>query len=109
MMFNCCTGGVLPDMSAFANLEISAVYAYDAPVGDGTFCESLPGVASGQETLENALTDGEDPAKVFYTVYGRDQQGFAEALHDADTLEDAKKIADLIISKQKHLSETAVI
>jgi len=107
MMFNCCTGGQLPNMKQFLYLEIAAVYPYPDGKG-GTCCESFPGVAKGKEPLESFLPPGADKSLLFYTIYGIDNEGDTEALHDADTLEDAKSVTDLIAGEHKHLSETVV-
>lgn len=108
MQYNCCTDGKLPDMSQFQYLEIAAVYPY--PNGeDGTSCETFPGVGSGLIPLEDFLSPEEDKSMLFYTVYGRDSEGYAEALHDEDDLENAKVIAGLIAAEHKHLLETEIV
>ena len=108
MQYNCCTNGKLPDMSQFQYLEIAAVYPY--PNGeDGTSCEAFPGVASGLIPLEDFLSPEEDKSMLFYTVYGRDSEGYAEALHDECSLEVVKNIAGKITSQHKHLQPVVIL
>lgn len=70
----------------FVGLEISA--AYESPAGDE--CAALFGVASGKVKLTDVLPDGVPAEGVFYTIYGKDAGGFAEALDDAETLDKAE-------------------
>lgn len=94
--YNCCTYGILPDLSTAKHLEITAVAVVDLEDGT-THCETLFGVSSGVETYpeyENVMV---------YTVYFRDQHGYAEALHDADSLDHAKAIAQGIMSQHPQL------
>ncbi len=103
-MFNCCTNGLLPDLTDFQGLEINAVYTFKKPDSDETFCEALFGVASGVVTIESCLEPGFDENEVFYSVYARDQDGYAEALHDEKSLEAIKSIAAVIELKYPHLT-----
>lgn len=98
--YNCCTYGILPDLTSALSLEITAVAVVQIEDGS-THCEPLFGVASG---VEEPDPDYEDV--MVYTVYFRDTEGFAEALHDCDTLEDAKAIAQGIMGQYQHLTLT---
>lgn len=97
--YNCCTYGILPDLTTALSLEISAVAVIELE-DQTTVCEPLFGVASG------CLAYPEYENVMVYTVYFRDTEGFAEALHDADTLDHAKAIAQGIMSKYPHLPLT---
>lgn len=105
-MFNCCTNGLLPDLSDFQGLEINAVYSYQDPDSEITCCEPLFGVASGTVSIESLLEPGFDKSEVFYSVYARDHDGYAEALHDEKSLESIKSIASDIAQKYPHLTIT---
>lgn len=98
--YNCCTYGILPDLTSALSLEITAVAVVQIEDGS-THCEPLFGVASG---VEEPDPDYEDV--MVYTVYFRDADGYAEALHDCDTLEDAKAIAQGIMGQYQHLTLT---
>lgn len=92
MKYNCCKHGILPTMSEFSSLEVKAVYPFEDPKL-GQFCEALSGVASNRIQLEDFLDD-EDPSKLFFTVYGCNEDGEAEALHDEPTLEKIMVVAN---------------
>lgn len=98
MKYNGCTNGELPDMSAFTQLEINAVYPYESEDGS-TFCEALFGVVSKKAELKKYLVDGEDPSQVFYSVYGRYEDGDVEVLHDEPTLEALLKVSNDLSSR----------
>lgn len=100
-MYNCCTEGKLPDLSTHTSLEINAVYSF--AVGEQTGCEALFGVASGQVSVETLLEQGFDKNELFYTVYSRDEDGYAEALHDEKSLDDIKLVASKIAELYPHL------
>lgn len=91
MEYNCCTNGELPDMAMFQHLEINAVY--DFGNDEESNIEALFGVASNKVDIKALVSDDFDPAKLFYTVYGRNQHGEAEALHDESTLDEIMRIA----------------
>lgn len=105
-MFNCCTNGLLPDLSDFQGLEINAVYSNLGPESEDTSCEPLYGVASGVVSIESLLEPGFDKSEVFYSVYARHQDGDVEALHDEKSLESIKSIATDIAQKYPHLTIT---
>lgn len=93
MKYNCCTNGVLPDMTKFISLEVNAVYPFTSEESESfedTFCEAQLGVASKKVELEGDL----NPADLFYSVYGRYEDGEAEALHDESTLEQIMVVAN---------------
>ena len=92
MEYNCCTNGKLPDMGKFDSLEVNAVYPHENETGE-THCEPLFGVASKKVEPKDLLSD-EDPTKLFFTVYGRNADGEAEALHDEPTLEEIMAVAN---------------
>lgn len=98
MKYNGCTNGELPDMSAFTQLKINAVYPYESEDGS-TYCEALLGVVSKKADLSTYLVDGEDPSKVFYSVYGRYENGEVEVLHDEPTTEEILKVAKDLSSR----------
>lgn len=105
-MFNCCTNGVLPDLSSYEGLEINAVYPKHDKETDVTFCEALFGVASGEVALADVLEAEIDVNELFYTVYARDSNGEAEAIHDEPSFDDIKKIAAGIVDQYPHLTTT---
>jgi hypothetical protein len=91
MIYNCCTNGLLPDMSDFTHLEVSAVYAFSD--GDETNCEAIHGVASGNAKVEDYVAEP-DESKLMYTVYGRLECGEVEPLHDESTLDAIMAVAN---------------
>jgi hypothetical protein len=95
--FNCCNNGELPDLSESASLEISAVFVATLD-DDSTDSRALFGVASGAVNHED-LIDKNEVGELVYTVYHRHQEGWAEALHDADTLTSAQIVASQIAAK----------
>lgn len=105
-MFNCCTHGVLPDLSNYEGLEINAVYPNHDKENDVTFCEALFGVASGEVSLADALRADVDVNELFYTVYARHSDGEAEPIHDETSLDEIKKIAAGIVDQYPHLTTT---
>tara|TARA_R100000687_G_scaffold83675_1_gene88525 strand:- start:9482 stop:10111 length:630 start_codon:yes stop_codon:yes gene_type:complete len=101
--YNCCTAGVLPDLTTSTSLEISAVFV--GLFSDGsTDCTPLFGVASGVEKLSDYMSSSDIEGNVVYTVYHRDIYGYAEALHDSETLEQAKGVAEGIKTMYPQLS-----
>lgn len=89
--YNCCKKGVLPDMKHFSHLEISGHYLASG-IEDNSFTESIEGIASGTVELNSLGLDiNEDD--IFFTIYGRENNGNVQALHDVDTLKQAKGIA----------------
>lgn len=103
--FNCCTDGKLPDLTHHPMLEINAVYPH--PDEDGiTACEALFGVASGKLAADSLLSTEDDLSSIFYSIYARDKDGFAQALHDEDSLETLKNVAALIQAQYPHLQLT---
>lgn len=103
-MFNCCTNGVLPDLSDYISLEIYAVYPFvDAYDEQSTDCRSLPGIATGESDLISYLDDSDDNSKLFYTVFALKDDGELEPIHDEFTLEQAKLVANAIVERYRHL------
>lgn len=98
MDYNCCTNGKLPDMSEFISLEVNAVYPFGDPDGD-TYCEALFGVASNKARAEDYLDEESDLSQLFFTVYGRNSAGEAEALHDESCLEEIMAVANDLSSR----------
>jgi len=103
MDFNCCTNGQLPDLSESTAIEITAVFVEMMPDGS-TCCVPIFGIASGRVSLEESISD--DEGELIYTVYHRDSEGYAYALHDEDFLDDAKRVAEAIITLYPHLTVT---
>ncbi len=101
MSYNCCTNGLLPDMSEFTHLEVCAVYQFafaegefsEQLIGVTEFCEPVVGVATGKAKIED-FVDEPDESKLMYTVYGRLECGEVEPLHDESTLDAIMAVAN---------------
>lgn len=91
----------VPDLKDSVSLEISAAVAETLQDGIQDITP-LFGVASGKVPL-NALIDEKNCDRVFYTIYARDHEGFAKAIHDSDTLEQAQVVASFIKGCNYHL------
>jgi len=91
----------VPDLKDSVSLEISAAVAETLHDGIQDITP-LFGVASGKVPLD-ALIDEKNCDRVFYTVYARDHEGFAKAIHDSDTLEQARVVAGFIKGCNYHL------
>lgn len=76
-LFNCCTEAKEPDWSQFTHLELAGCVNENDDDDDET-------CINGNQSAEQAQ---------FFTVYGRDKEGLAEAITDIDDARRALQIA----------------
>lgn len=91
----------VPDLYDQDKLEICAAITDTCDDGSSE-TSALFGVVSGKMTLSDYVDD-ENINKIFYTVYARDEEGYAKAIHDSDTLEQANYVARFIKGCNNHL------
>ena len=91
----------VPDLNDSVSLEISAAIAETMQDGSEEITP-LFGVASGKLTLDELVDDCKSEL-IFFTVYARDEDGFAKAIHDSHTLEQAQVVAGFIKGCNNHL------
>lgn len=90
-----------PDLIDYESLEICA--AINETDDDGSSeTTALFGVASGKMTVTDYVDD-KDLSRIYYTLYARDEEGYATAIHDSDTLEQANYVAGFIRGCNLHL------
>jgi hypothetical protein len=76
-LFNCCTGGVVPDWSPFEWLETGG-------------CASETDETTGASWINGGIEDAEAQ---FWTVYGRLKEGGCEAITDCPTRAEVDAVA----------------
>ncbi|KAB2666038.1 hypothetical protein DEA98_10110 [Brucella pseudogrignonensis] len=84
-LFNCCTDYKEPDWSQFTHLELA-----------GCVNENDPDAG---ETCINGNQPSQEAE--FFTVYGRDKEGLAEAITDIDDALSALQVAAALSYKSK--------
>ena len=91
----------VPDLYDQDKLEICAVITDTCNDGSSE-ARALFGVVSGKMAVTDYVDD-KDLNKIYYTVYARDNEGYARAVHDSDTLEQANYVARFIKGCNLHL------
>lgn len=109
--FNCCEGGVLPDMQLFSNLEVSVVLVGkngESIVSAGAAAENTPVTRPDCPSL--LLPNFENPEFIHFSVFGHykptDENEGVEVLHDCSNYEEAMALSNMLNKRFEHLSET---
>lgn len=84
-LFNCCTELKEPDWSQFIHLELAGCVNENDPDDDET-------CINGNQSAREAE---------FFTVYGRDKEGLAEAITDIDDALSALQVAAALSYRSK--------